>query len=322
MANIETNGSEEFYVGNNKLWKLLGDLKADVLKFWKTAWWLDWDKAVQSTDILTKKDNELILIRNKQRIIIASLKADIATVEKKSVPTTKKEISVVVGDSISKILVKEFWKNNFSYGDKSGPTNMKEGWDKIAVWEKLIIETDWQKNENDRYLYTLSRDKNGKKESITFVSSTLLLQSNTTTSEPQDPKKVPPVTVIPQKTLVIDSPNIAHPTPQALEKAVRVIPETVNSLTVENLQNIFPQVDSATLKDLLAGKPVHLKGASYQLAKLEWTEAVVWNKKFKFAEGVKAESNDIILVTTNKDSTQIALAFQKLKTGKYSTQQR
>jgi|GEM_PF-5380523 hypothetical protein len=55
---------------------------------------------------------------------------------------------------------------------------MKEGWDTIFVGEKLTLETAGQTNESGMYLYTLSREKNGKKESITFVSSKRLLSDS------------------------------------------------------------------------------------------------------------------------------------------------
>lgn len=119
--------------------------------------------------------NRAIIVEQTGKII-ANLKAEIKPKdpEKKNTLTTKKEITVAAGDSISKIFNNEFGKGNFNLGDKGGLRKMYEtnqNWDRIDPDDKLILETDSKANENGMYLYALSREKNGKKEFITFVSS-------------------------------------------------------------------------------------------------------------------------------------------------------
>jgi len=175
MANIEASTGIE--VGK-KNWKaLLSELQVEVSQ-WNKKWDTSWDRLIRETDKVKKEGEKLQLVRNGTTYEIAILKSEITQKPQEKVPTTKKDILVKSWDSISKILTTEFGKGNFQYGDKTGPAKMKEGWDTIFVGEKLTLETAGQTNESGMYLYTLSREKNGKKESITFVSSKRLLSDS------------------------------------------------------------------------------------------------------------------------------------------------
>jgi len=192
MATPENMNSSEVLVGQKKWSVLLNELKAEVSE-WNKKWEVSWDRLIRDTDKIKKEWDTLKLIRNNTTYDIASLKSEMSkgVSEEQKVPTTKKEITVVAWDSISKILNTEFGSGQYKYGDKNGPSNMKDGWDKILIWEKLTLETDGKTREKEMYLYTLSRDKNGKKESITFVSSKLLLKgvTSTETIDSQSTKK-------------------------------------------------------------------------------------------------------------------------------------
>ncbi len=384
MATPENMNSSEVLVGQKKWSVLLNELKAEVSE-WNKKWEVSWDRLIRDTDKIKKEWDTLKLIRNNTTYDIASLKSEMSkeASEVQKVPTTKKEIIVVAWDSIEKILKKPelFGNEGFQYGDKGGVKKMyKENpnWDKINPKDVLILETDGIKNENDMYLYTLSRDKNGKKESITFVSSKLLLKGvtpaetiapqsakETTTnadtkkiaSTPNAEAKVAPVNentspkITPNAKKPIDAgipgitgiPSFEPVTPgfkDALNdnvKSTKEAPAQVpvqpkkdetkklsekqeNTPNTESLKNIFPTASTAELEKLASGSTVKIGKNEYQIANLSgWKAKTGEGKTFDFAKWVVAESTDIILIVKNEDGSKLAIAHQKLKSGRYST---
>jgi hypothetical protein len=379
MATPENMNSSEVLVGQKKWSVLLSELKAEVSE-WNKKWEVSWDRLIRDTDKIKKEWDTLKLIRNNTTYDIASLKSEMSkeASEVQKVPTTKKEITVVAWDSISKILNTEFGSGQYKYGDKNGPSNMKDGWDKILIWEKLTLETDGKTHEKDMYLYTLSRDKNGKKESITFVSSKLLLKGvtpaetiapqsakETTTnadtkkiaSTPNAEAKVAPLNgntspkITPNAKKPIDAgipgitgiPSFEPVTPgfkdtlngnvKSTKEALAQVPvqpkkdetkklseKQENTPNTESLKNIFPTASTAELEKLASGSTVKIGKNEYQIANLSgWKAKTGEGKTFDFAKWVVAESTDIILIVKNEDGSKLAIAHQKLKSGRYST---
>lgn len=248
--------------------------------------------------INTENQIELLRLRMGTTMKIGVLKTEVVSKEVIQGVTEewnnhKTIINVASWDTISWILNNIFWIGKYRYWDRRWSKNIPEWWDTIVAWESLNLETDGKMRRN-RYLYTLYREKDGRVETITFVSSKLLRWT---------PHKS-------KESVKIASGKDWNEEISSGEKILRKPP-------ISALMDIFPGVDIKNLSPIREWKPIYLiqwwEAYEYRLADSIINNTAKMGKiSVQFVNWVIPKESDIVLIKIVGES-YTALVYPKLE---------